>query len=346
MSEMSVSMATKKFRDFCVSELSGKISSKGWIKIDGSRLCTTCARKRRRTLYAMVSDSSPIYLKCFRASCDLKRFATQDDFITLGFDDMKAISVLMNNSNRLNITSYTSGNRPIIIDDRIVSKEQREYFKKRTNSDLNIDSVFQFRFIPNIYNVIKDNFDEDDEVYSKFMSMDIGDNKLAMTFATDDYTAVSYRHTQKNQKVVFRLNEDTPNNGYTLERPSDHGIHTLVVSEGVFDIINIYKYYAIIPGAKYVATFGFQSMLRCITHHYKQHIDTMEHLIVFLDSDQELPYGKRTYFEPAVKSLIKKLNQELGDDAFKKITFVYNSTTKDFGDMSETITPVLVNYKK
>lgn len=346
MAEMSISVATKKFRDHCISELSGRMSSKGWIKIDGSRLCLTCAKKRRRTLYAMVSESSPVFLKCFRASCDLKRFATQDDFHMLGFNDNEAISVLMNNGNRLNISSYSNDSRPIIIEDRIPSEAQRAYFKSRTKLDLTPDNIFKYRIIPNIYQVMKDNFDEDDELHQKFRSMNINDDKLAITFATDDYGTVSYRHTQKSQKVIFNLN-DNSNTGYVLERHDDESsVKTLVLCEGIFDLINIHKYFAVIDGAKYIATLGFQSFFHDIIHHYKQHIDSVERLIIFLDSDKELPYGKRTYDKVAVDNLMRRLSYEIGEDAFKVISFVYNSVSKDFGDLSTPIEPKIVEYKK
>lgn len=346
MAEMSIAVAVKKFRDHCISELDGRMSSKGWIKIDGSRLCMTCARKRRRTLYVMVNEKSPVFLKCFRASCDLKRFATQEDFQLLGFNDNEAISVLINNSNRLNISSYSNDTRPIIVEDRIPSDQQRSYFKTRTKIDLTPDIMFEYRVIPNIYQVMKDNYDDDDELYQKFMSMNILDDKLAITFATDDYGTVSYRHTQKNQKVIFNLN-DNPNTGYVLERHDDEpSVKTLVLCEGIFDLINIHKYFAVIDGAKYIATLGFQSFFHDIVHHYKQHIDSVERLIIFLDSDKELPYGKRTYDKIAVDNLMKRLSYEIGSDAFQVITFVYNSVSKDFGDLSTPIEPKLVEYKK
>lgn len=343
--EMTVELATKKFRDFCVAELNGKISNKGWVKINGERLCNTCAMKKRRTLYALVTESSPIYLKCFRASCDLKRFATMDDFAQLGFRDQEAIQVLINNQNRLNINYYGSDTRPILIQDRIVSNEQIAYFKKRTKMLLTPDLIFKYRIIPNLYDVMKDNFDEDDVHMEKFLSMNIKDDKLAITFATDDYATVSYRHTKRDQKVIFNLS-DSVNNGYVLDRLEDKDkIETLVLCEGIFDIINIHKHFAIIDGTRYIATLGFQSFYSDIIHHYKQNIDSVKQLILFLDSDKELPYGKRTYDKFAVDNLMKKLKYELGD-VFEKITFVYNSATKDFGDLSEKIEPVKVEYKK
>lgn len=343
---MSVSVATKKFRDHCVSELHGKISSKGWIKIDGSRLCSTCLVKKRRTLYALVNESSPVYLKCFRASCDLRRFATPEDFEILGFNNKEAIQVLINNNNRLNISTYNNDSRPLVIEDRIMSDVQLDYFKTRTRQTLTPELVYRYRIIPNISQVINDNVDEDDPTYEKFKSMNIYNDKNAITFATDDYGTISYRHCKRNQKLIFNLN-DKANNGYVLERREEEKeIKTLVLTEGIFDIINIYNYFAYIDGAKYIATLGFQSFFSDIIYHYTQHIESVERLIIFFDSDKELAYGKRTYDENAAKGLIKRLDNELGINAFKEIVFVYNKATKDFGDLSKTIDPVKIEYRK
>lgn len=346
MAEMSVELATKKFRDFCVSELRGRCSSKGWTKIDGSRLCSTCARKKRRTLYALINEGSAVYLKCFRASCDLKRFATYEDFEDLGFTDKEAIKVLMNRTNRIDIREYNTDSRPIYVGDRILSKEQRDYFKKRTKLDLTIEDVYKYRIIPNLFTVMDENFDDDDPIMDKFISMNIQSDKKAIAFATSDYSTVSYRHVFRNQKVIFNLS-DNQNNGYTLERYAEGSdeIKTLVLSEGIFDMINIYNFYAYIYGAKYIATLGFQSFLSDIVYWYRQHIDTVERLILFVDSDKDLPYGNKTYDKYAVDNLIKNVKKELGEDAFKEIHIVYNTKSKDFGDRSLPIEPKIVTVK-
>lgn len=347
MAEMSIELATKKFRDFCITELNGKVGSKGWTKIDGSRLCTTCAKKKRRTLYALISEGSAVYLKCFRASCDLKRFATYADFNDLGFTDKEAIQVLTDRANRFDITSYGGDIRPIHIQDRIVSVDQILYFKKRTCIDLKPEDVFKYRIIPNLHEVMIDNFDEDDIVLQKFNAMNIKSDKKAITFATHDFATVSYRHITKNQKVIFNLTENVSNNGYVLERPADDGsgVKTLVFTEGIFDLINVYNYYAYIYGAKYIATMGFQSFHSDIVYWYQQHIDTVERLIIFADSDIDLPYGNKSYDKFAIESLIKNVLKDIGEDAFKEIVIVYNTKSKDFGDRSLPIEPKLVQYK-
>lgn len=344
--EMSVAVATKKFRDFCVAELHGKCSSKGWTKIDGSRLCSTCARKKRRTLYALINEGSAVYLKCFRASCDLKRFATYQDFDDLGFTNQEAIKVLMDRTNRLDIQKFGVDTRPIIVGDRILSREQRDYFKKRTGLELTTDDIFKYRLIPNIFQVMYENFDDDDPILEKFASMNIREDKLAVTFATDDYTTLSYRHTKYNQKVIFNTNDEQSNNGYTLTRTEDiRDIKTLVFTEGIFDLINVYNFYARIDGALYCATLGFQSFHSDIIHWYLQHLDTVERIIVFADADKELPYGNRTYDDIAIKKLLNNVNKEI-DLTSVEIDLVYNKSSKDFGDRSEPIDGEVIVFKQ
>lgn len=348
MSEMTVSMAIKKFRDFCLTELHGRCGSKGWTKIDGNRLCSTCGKKRRRTLYALINEGSAVYLKCFRASCELKRFATFEDFIDLGFNDREAIKVLLDKTNRFDIKSYGDSSRPIIVQDRIMSNEQVKYFEARTGIVPKYEDVYKYRIIPNLYSVMTENFDEDDPEITKFNSMNIKDDKNAITFATENYSTVSYRHIFKNQKVIFNLTEiNSSNTGYTLERADeDTGeIKTLVFTEGVFDLINVYNFYAYIYGAKYIATMGFQSLHADIVYWYQQYIDTVERLIIFADSDIDLPYGNKMYDKVAIENMLKSVAKDIGEDAFKEIVIVYNTKSKDFGDRQLPIEPKLIQYK-
>lgn len=350
MSDMTLSLAIKRFRDFCVSELHGKPGSKGWTKIDGNRLCKTCGQKRRRTLYALINEDSAVYLKCFRASCNLKRFATYEDFIDLGFNDTEAIKMLVDRSNRMNIHTFSSGDtRPIIIQDRAPSQAQVDYFNKRTGLKLTYNDVFKYRLIPNITETMKENFDEDDPIYEKFIALNLSDDKDAMTFATSDWGTINYRNINKNIKVILNLADNVSNNGYTLERyeEGNENIKTLVFTEGIFDLINVYNFYAYIYGAKYVATMGFQSLKNDIVYWYKQHLDTVERLIIFADSDISLPYGNlKTYDKNAIDGVIRALDEELGEDAFKEIVLVYNSKSKDFGDRSLPIEPKLETLRQ
>lgn len=345
---MELNLAIKKFRDFCHKELNARGGNKNWYKIDGGRICSECPRHKRRTLYAYIADGSGVYLKCFRASCELKRFATLQDFHDLGFNDEDAIKILLDKSNRSDIRQFSSDNRPIIVSDWIPSKDQAEYFKARTGVKLqNIDHLKTYRLIPNIYQVLTENFDEDEPIFVSLESIGVTKpDKNAMTFATEDFTTFSYRHIKKNNlKLVLNPDKDNVNTGYTLSRTSTGEIKTLVVTEGVFDLINIYTKFGIIDNAKYIATFGFASFESDILYHFKQHIDTVKSLVIFADSDKETPSGQKTYDEQAYRRLIKKFDSVVGQDAFENIVIVYNTASKDFGDMREPITPKIVEVR-
>lgn len=337
---MDISLAIKRFRDFCHAELDAKGGAKHWYKIDGSRICNECTRHKRKTLYAYIKEGSGVFLKCFRASCELRRFATLQDFHDLGFHDEEAIKTLLDKSNRSDTRQFSLDKRPIIVSDWMPSKEQLEYFKSRTNIKLrDVAHVQSFRIIPNIYQVLHENFDDDEPIIhaSELVGVDKS-AKDAITFATEDYSTFSYRHIkQKNKKLVLNPDKDNVNTGYTLTRGND--VKTLVVTEGVFDLINVYTKYAILDNAKYIATFGFASFVSDIIYHYKQHITSVKSLIIFADSDIKLENGKFTYNKQAYNKLIKTLNDNLGDDAFENIVIVYNKASKDFGDMRETIQP-------
>ena len=345
MEKMSITLATKKFLDFIHKELNAKGGTKGWYKIDGSRICNECIRHKRRTLYAYVSEGSGVYLKCFRASCELKRFATYNDFVDLGFKDKEAITVLLDRTNKIDIRNYNKSYRPIIISDKRVSKEQRDYFALRTGIQLDDDRVTKYRIIPNVIQMVKENFDEDEPFYGKFFSMGIYGEKSAITFATEDYSTISFRHIKYNKKLVFNTADDVINNGYTLTRGEEDKIDTLVLTEGVFDLINVYNRYAILDNAKYIATFGYASFFSDVIHWYKQYITSIKRLIIFADSDIEIGFDNFTYDKKMYNSLFKKLDIEIGEDAFEEIFVVYNTKSKDFGDISKPIEPVKVKIK-
>lgn len=341
---MELNVALKKLLDFCHKELTAKGGTKGWYKIDGERICNECTRHKRRALYIFIQDGSGVFLKCFRASCDLRRFATVEDFKALGFNNDEAIKAILDKSSRTDMRNFSNSKRPIFINDWIPSKEQLEYFRNRTNIVLkNVQDVQKYRIIPSIMSVLRDNLDEDDEQLTTIEYMGVKADKRAITFATENYSTFSYRHIE-GKKLIFNIDKETSNNGYTLCRGDDpDAVKTLVVCEGVFDLINVYTKYCILNNAKYVATFGFASFVSDIIYHYKQHILSMENLIIFADSDikRENSY---MYDRNTIMNMLKSVKNTIGD-VFKNIIVVYNKSSKDFGDMRLEISPVIEEIK-
>lgn len=337
--------AYNKFYNFVMRNLNAKGNSyKNFYRIDGGKyLCNNCpkrAKRQKEPFYIYMAPGEMIALKCFMIGCGFYRPITHQDFIAFGFDDNEAIYKLMDDSNQNTTKSFGNIKKLITIEDMTLSKEQLDYFQKRTNISLNSDKINFYRIIPNIREVMNDNIELDDPGMQSVINMKIKSNKNAMTFATFDMQTFSYRSIKGDQKLIFNINS-TSHNGYTLVRGK--AFKTLVITEGIFDLINIYTKYAIMDDTFYVATMGFDSMFNIIKYWCKQYIE-IDRLIIFADSDITLPNGNRMYNEQAYHDIIKHL-ENLFPDIFRRITIVYNRKTKDFGDMSKTISPIIVDIK-
>lgn len=331
---MTLEDAVLKFRRHLEDHYSGKQGSREWMKCDCRTICNACTNKRYKPFYISVTGESPIYMKCFKISSDINRFATMSDFEAFGFTDTEAIKLLIDRNNRFKIKNLDTNTRPIVINDYILSTTQNSYWKKRLGFNPTLEDIMFYRFIPDIDTVMTDNYEPESEEYMSYKATGIKPGKTGMTFLTTDFGMVSYRGIDDSKKLKFNLSRNT-SHGYTLKRGEE--VKSLVLAEGIFDIINIYNIFARMDNTLYCASLGFNSFENDICHWYQQHIDTVEQLIIFADSDRKLQYGKYTFKDYPINNLIKRLGDRLGEDAFKKIYICYNSKGKDFGDLSSPI---------
>ncbi len=386
---MTLEDAVFKFRRHLEDHYNGKQGSREWMKCDCRTICNACTNKRYKPFYISVTGESPIYMKCFKISSDINRFATPEDFEAFGFTDKEAIKLLVDRNNRVKIKHLDTSTRPIIVNDYIMSSAQQNYWKKRTGKvpDINelayyrficdIDSVMNenfepesdeyisykatgnywkkrtgkvpdinelayYRFICDIDSVMNENFEPESDEYISYKATGIRPGKTGCTFLTSDYGMVSYRGIDDGKKIKFNINSNT-SYGYTLQR--GHIVKSLVIAEGIFDIINIHNIFAYMDEALYCAALGFNSFENDICYWYQQHVDTIEQLIIFADSDIKQSYGHYTYKSFAINNLVKRLKERLGETAFKRIYVCYNAKGKDFGDLSSPIEGERVEIK-
>ncbi len=345
---ITVNQAYEKLREFCITELRGKISTGGWICIRGERICNECSRHKRSTLYMLVKEGSPVILNCFRAQCGMTKRVQMNDFMELGFRDVEAITLMLDENNYENTTTYSTLTHNIIIRDTMMSSEQISYFYKRTKMYPDQDDVRFYRIVPNIKEVMRESkiLDSRQDINKMMENIDFYGKRL-ITFANSEYNTFICRGSipQNRCKLMFKTDEDKTNDnfsGYTLSRGKDFS--TLVVTEGSFDLINVFTKFAIIDNTFYVATLGFSHTLKLIQRYYRKNIENMERLILFVDSDVKTEAGY-TYNKGMINKLLSNINRLIGEDAFKEIYLVYNKASKDFGDMSEPINPVKICIK-
>lgn len=332
---MTLDDAVRKFKRHLMAHFNGKNGTGGWLKCDCRTICDACTNKRYKPFYISVSTDNPVYMKCFKISSPINRCLTMDDFSALNFTDSEAIKLLISRQGRANIKLYGSDDPTALdIKDYTLTVGQHNYIKRRTGLSMTVSDMVKYRVIPNVQEVMEDNFGLDSEEYKIYENTGIPQNKGNVSFGTEDYGMIIYRGIDDNKKAKIKLTDGTLH-GYTLQR--DEEVKTLVIAEGVFDIINIYNSFAMMPNALYIASLGFGNMESDILYYYQKYMETVEQLVIFADSDVELPYGKFTYNKYAVESMIKNISSKIGEDTFKKIYVCYNSKGKDFGDLSKEI---------
>lgn len=339
---MTLEDAVIKFRRHLEDHYNGKQGSREWMKCDCRTICNACTNKKYKPFYISVTGESPIYMKCFKISSDINRFATPADFEAFGFRDTEAIKLLVDRNNRMKIKHLDTSTRPIIVNDYIMSVSQENYWKKRTGKVPDMSELSYYRFICDIDSVMNENFEPESEEYTAYKTTGIRPGKTGCTFLTSDYGMVSYRGIDDGKKIKFNISKNV-SHGYTLKRGEE--VKSIVIAEGIFDIINIYNIFAYMNDALYCASLGFNSFENDICYWYQQHCDTVEQLIIFADSDVKMSYGHFTYKSFAINNLIKRLSERLGEDAFKKIFVCYNAKGKDFGDLSSPIEGERVEIK-
>ena len=362
------------FRHHCIdSDLKARVSRNTFYKIDGSSVCNKCASSKRKTLYLIIADNSVIIIKCFRASCQLelstekhvgyadnsraRALSSMQDFKDLGFNDEEAIRGILDTSSIVysRIASVRDYDNKLMIDyDVPISTDASEYFKLRTGMVCDRNTANKYGVIPDISAVLSDNdiqlesnhryfFEERGCYVSKFNSISfIMDNNYIFTRKLPNSGSTS----SFNMSIIHTISDDK-SSGYVLNPSNSKEISTLVIAEGMFDIINAEHIFANgIPDTLYVATTGWEKTAAIIEDTYINHITTLKSLIIFMDSDImydgldnetsiEEEMVRCSYKVYLVRLLFIKLISK-GID-IPNVFICYNKTYKDIGDMSKPI---------
>lgn len=359
---MTIRQACDIFVNFLVNELEGKLQNNNWISIRGERLCSECRNHSRSALYIFVTESSPVFLNCFRAGCDTKRTITLEDFKAMGFKNDEAIKILLSNTNTKKITYKKSSNMELIITDTELSMEQENYIYDRCGFVPTSRDIELFRIIPDLRSVIYENFTvdssttscpnasreriqlskEDIDFTKSFKHLFNKDTNMKgfITYFTNDSNKFIYRNISNKITLKGQLKRSNATNSiYYVRRGAI--TRNIVITEGFFDLLNIYKYFCVGDDMLYSCTGGFSAFENHIVTLYKENISTVENLILFCDSDKtDTISGKPTIDIEAITRLFKRVFNKIPRLAFKNIYLCHNSSSKDFGDLREKITPV------
>lgn len=346
--KMSPAMAMKLWKDFLMAECDGRETRTAWIRIDGSRICSKCGRDRRKKkLYVYCDPDHFVYLHCFRASCSTNRMITLQDFENFGFRNQEAIQVLLDPEGKSNIRMYHKSGKPMVVDDLVPSKEQMDYYWRRIQKELTPGEVRMTRMIPNLYQVFRENLEDDDPLWEHIRRSGLTDDKRWMCFANEDFDVFSCRHIFQNKKVILSTRDGNHYGvSYLRQETPESDPEAIVIAEGLFDILNVYHRFAYLENAIYIASLGQDAILTMIQYYKQKYLDSLQTLILFVDSDiYDAEHQCYQYRKGSIRRLLRQVIQKLGKEAFTNIHICYNRASKDFGDMQAPIQAIREDIK-
>ena len=347
---MTTRQAFDLLRNFLVRELSGKIQHNNWIEFRGDRFCQECRNHRRSALYMYVSEDSALYLKCFRASCSLKRAVTAQDLADLGFKNQEAMKILLStcNSNKLEYKNIEYSVNDLIVTTVRFSVKQENYFYNRCRFVPTKEDMDFYHLIPNFKQLVYDNFISLDGVKSKYKDFL---EKFEKQFPEYNKTEYITYFTNDGNKFLYRSIDDTAKSvlkGQLSIEPNKKSLYyisktecpeDLVVCEGIFDLINISKSFHKNPDkAVFTSTGGLAAFEKHVTHIYKQYSSTLKRLYIYADSDIYIKeYDRYDIDLNAISNIIRRIFKKIPVIAFEKVVIIYNTHYKDVGDMEKPI---------
>lgn len=335
---MTYSEAVKDFIRFCNSQLPVfKKYGSGWYGIDR---CTKCGKhKKRVNMYISFPDEYEpdrnIFVKCFRASCGYAGRISLSDLEAIGYDNKEAIKVILEHKGGKSYAKLPRIGEEILINTKY--KEDIDvfnYFKSRTGVVLNEDKCKEYRILTDYNELIKNNPFIPESCVRALNGIITKKNLICML--TDNAKRLIVRSIKGSFKCILPLIEGDNTDYYMLRRSSE--IKDIVVSEGAFDIINFANMNRSLENALFIASLGLGATYDVVNYETLDY-DKLERLIFVADSSVD-KYGKYTADIEFYRRLAKRFN-----DKFKEIYVVYNSMSKDFGDLKEPIVPEKVRLK-
>jgi len=302
-----------------------------YFSIDGTRICSECKNHKINPVYIRCSPDAPLYLKCFRASCTNSRKLTEKDLLDMGFTDKEAIIQLLKDTKKKNFEFKKGYVQELFVDYSKLTGEQLGYMVDRCKIVLTDETMFEYKIIPDLKSTLQ--YSPHIQINADKFSLN---PKNTICFHSDNENKFICRGIGRDLKLSLTADQDMVGNYYTLNTGKKNKT-IMFICEGVFDCINVYNMNRNIgKDAIFVATFGFASYVKAIEYYYQKYINSMNHIVLVMDSDI-IGNSGFTYNITDVKDIVTKLEQSLGKKFVNKIDVIYNSASKDFGDFREPI---------
>lgn len=319
------------FYKFLYTNMRAKQYHNSYFSIDGTRICSECKNHKINPVYIRCSPDAPLYLKCFRASCTNSRKLTEKDLLDMGFTDKEAIIQLLKDTKKKNFEFKKGYNQELFVDYSKLTGEQLAYMVDRCKIVLTDETMFEYKIIPDLKSTLQ--YSPHIQINADKFSLN---PKNTICFHSDNENKFICRGIGRDLKLSLTADQDMVGNYYTLNIGKKNKT-IMFICEGVFDCINVYNMNKNIgKDAIFVATFGFASYVKAIEYYYQKYINTMNHIVLVMDSDI-IGNSGFTYNITDVRDIVTKLEQSLGKKFVNKIDVIYNSASKDFGDFREPI---------
>ena len=319
------------FYKFLYSNMRAKQYHNSYFSIAGTRICSECKNHKINPVYIRCSPDAPLYLKCFRASCTNSRKLTEKDLLDMGFTDKEAIIQLLKDTKKKNFEFKKGYNQELFVDYSKLTGEQLAYMVDRCKIVLTDETMFEYKIIPDLKSTLQ--YSPHIQINADKFSLN---PKNTICFHSDNENKFICRGIGRDLKLSLTADQDMVGNYYTLNIGKKNKT-IMFICEGVFDCINVYNMNKNIgKDAIFVATFGFASYVKAIEYYYQKYINSMNHIVLVMDSDI-IGNSGFTYNITDVRDIVTKLEQSLGKKFVNKIDVIYNSASKDFGDFREPI---------
>ena len=268
------------FYKFLYSNMRAKQYHNSYFSIDGTRICSECKNHKINPVYIRCSPDAPLYLKCFRASCTNSRKLTEKDLLDMGFTDKEAIIQLLKDTKKKNFEFKKGYPQELFVDYSKLTGEQLVYMVDRCKIVLTDETMFEYKIIPDLKSTLQ--YSPHIQINADKFSLN---PKNTICFHSDNENKFVCRGIGRDLKLSLTADQDMVGNYYTLNIGKKNKT-IMFICEGVFDCINVYNMNRNIgKDAIFVATFGFASYVKAIEYYYQKYINSMNHIVLVMDSD-------------------------------------------------------------
>lgn len=299
---------------------------------------STKSNKPHLFLYLDEKNDGLIGMKCFQPKCDISTIMDDEKAVKLGIFDRDIISFLLDNKGKFNKIVKQLEDTPSGIKLKVdnILPEQIVYIKNRTEKDFSTSTMIRkYKYVTDVNKFLKDNEDlitnKEDTRFELLKKMDV------VGFLNPTHTMLHCRNISDGKDVMKHIRipliklpmyaEHVPYTIYqNTKDDDDYEEYHRFYGEGLFDVINTSIYMACDVKGKFVATSSFSAMRGIINRETLFKPNKTE--VVIKDADISVNM---------IKSLFKPYGYRLKDN---KITYIYNDSGKDFGNIKDEIKPM------